>query len=402
MKFIVMSDLHLSKKPWQVRKALNMGKGADAVLLAGDLTNDGTPEQLQLMQQCIAECLPDTPVLAVTGNHDCPHQPSPMIRRGICDFPALQDWLLGRQPYPFCLDDSGAWAVRMGDIEVIGLNCVWHWRRFKFQDGAQLDWLQNQLNASDAPWHIILCHAPLLAHNPKRSDTKPYLSRDEKLQSIIDAHRNIIFISGHTHVSMENMFGCVEYDRARNNYYINDGSVRPTTLLDDQGRAVGNPAEGNVVEIDFYDDRPEITGISVETGRPLSGTIWGDGNWDGPVTRAEVIGLLTDHYPKAAETFLQRENYTSSWGGMFFALNVGWDHLGRYGILAEFTLLHPEQRFFRIHRFLTMMDAAKDRYIQAHPDQEQTAQVLYDTLCSNLTEREKQFHEEQKGTNTND
>ena len=129
MKFIVMSDLHLSKKPWQVQKALNMGKGADAVLLVGDLTNDGTPEQLQLMQQCIEACLPDTPVLAVTGNHDCPHQPSPMIRRGICDFPALQDWLLKRQPFPCVLDDSGAWAVRMGDIEVIGLNCVWHWRR---------------------------------------------------------------------------------------------------------------------------------------------------------------------------------------------------------------------------------------------------------------------------------
>ena len=49
MKFIVMSDLHLSKKPWQVRKALNMGKGADAVLLAGDLTNDGSVRPTTLL-----------------------------------------------------------------------------------------------------------------------------------------------------------------------------------------------------------------------------------------------------------------------------------------------------------------------------------------------------------------
>ena len=41
-----MSDLHLSKKPWQVRKALKMGENAHMVLLVGDLTNDGTPEQL--------------------------------------------------------------------------------------------------------------------------------------------------------------------------------------------------------------------------------------------------------------------------------------------------------------------------------------------------------------------
>lgn len=49
MKIIAMSDLHLSKKPWQVRKALKMADGADLVLLAGDLVNDGVPEQFELM-----------------------------------------------------------------------------------------------------------------------------------------------------------------------------------------------------------------------------------------------------------------------------------------------------------------------------------------------------------------
>ncbi len=70
MKIIAMSDLHLSKKPWQVRKALSMAR--DAVLLVGDLVNDGTPEQFELMHQCISEVLPNTPVLAVAGNHDFP------------------------------------------------------------------------------------------------------------------------------------------------------------------------------------------------------------------------------------------------------------------------------------------------------------------------------------------
>ena len=88
VRFVIMSDLHLSKKPWQVRRALRMGAGADGVLLVGDLTNDGTPAQMVLMQQCIADCLPDTPVFAVAGNHDYPYQPSPMIREGMCDYPA--------------------------------------------------------------------------------------------------------------------------------------------------------------------------------------------------------------------------------------------------------------------------------------------------------------------------
>ena len=53
MRLMVMSDLHLSKKPWQVRCALKMGMDADAVLLVGDLTNDGTPEQMELMQSIV-------------------------------------------------------------------------------------------------------------------------------------------------------------------------------------------------------------------------------------------------------------------------------------------------------------------------------------------------------------
>ena len=271
MRFLVMSDLHLSKKPWQVRKALKMGEDADAVLLAGDLTNDGTHEQISLMQQSIAEMLPDTPVLAVAGNHDYPHFPSPMIREGYCDFEALQDWFLARHPYPCVMDESGAWTIRIGDVEIIGLNCIWHWRRFKFKDGAQLNWLEKHLKNSDIRWHIILCHAPLLAHNPKRSDTKPYLSRDEKLQSIIDDNKNIIYISGHTHVSMESMVNCVEYDEAHHNLYINDGSIRPTTKLTADGLPEAEPADGNVVELLVSENQISVTGISMKTEQRIFG-----------------------------------------------------------------------------------------------------------------------------------
>ena len=270
MKIIVMSDLHLSKKPWQIRKALKMGTDADAVLLVGDLTNDGTPEQMELMYKCISEVLPDTPVLAVAGNHDYPHQPSPMIREGFCDYEALQDWLLNRQTHPHILDDSGAWAVRMGEVEIIGLNCVWHWRRFKFKDGAQLKWLEQHLNHSDAQWHIILCHAPLLAHNPKRSDTKPYLSRDDQLQRIIDGQKNIIFISGHTHVSMESPVKCVQQNENHNNIYINCGSIRPTTKLTVEGFPEAEPADGNVVELLIDEKEVVVTGISVKTGQKIA------------------------------------------------------------------------------------------------------------------------------------
>lgn len=266
MKIIAMSDLHLSRKPWQVRRAFSLAKNAELVLLAGDLVNDGTPEQFELLRQCISEVLPDVPVLAVAGNHDYPPLPSPMIREGICDYPALQDWLLARQPYPYVLDDSGAYAVRMGEIEVIGLNCVWHWRRFKFPGGDQLKWLDAHLNRSDAARHILLCHAPPGVHNPKGILRKPYLSRDEQLQKILDAHEKIIFLSGHTHLCVRSL-GCIDLDTRNHNLYFNIGSIRPTTALKQDGKAEQESAEGNLVRLVVGKYRTEFRPISMQTGR---------------------------------------------------------------------------------------------------------------------------------------
>lgn len=273
MEIIAMSDLHLSKKPWQVRRAFSLAKDAELVLIAGDLVNDGAPEQFALMQQCISELLPDTPVLAVAGNHDYPPQPSPMIREGICDYPALQDWLLARQPYPYILDDSGAYAVRIGEIEVIGLNCVWHWRRFKFVDGAQLRWLETHLDGSDAVRHIILCHAPPQAHCPKGTGLKPYLSRDEHLQKILDAHRNIIFLSGHTHICVRSP-GCLDLDAGHNNLYFNIGSIRPTTVPQQDANAEPESAEGNLVRLVVEKHLTEFLPISMQTGQTFMHRIY--------------------------------------------------------------------------------------------------------------------------------
>lgn len=266
MRVIAMSDLHLSKKPWQVRKALKMAADADAILLAGDLVNDGTPEQIELMHQCISELLPEKTVLAVAGNHDYPCNPLPIVRDGIWDYPALEEWLLQRQPHTFALDSSGAWAVQMSEVDIIGLNCVSHWRRFKFQDGAQLRWLAQYLSQSKAQWHIVICHAPLSTHNSKCNKTKPYLSRDKQLQSILDDNDHIIFISGHTHVSMKSPVSCVELDVGRGNIYISDGSIRPTTLLRKDGKPEMRPEDGNIVELLLDTNHVVINSYSTATG----------------------------------------------------------------------------------------------------------------------------------------
>ena len=90
---------------------------------------------------------------------------------------------------------------------MIGLNPIYHQKQFFFQDkGKQLTFLEEKLKKSACNYHIVMCHPPLIAHNPQRTpDMAPYIVReqDARLQRIIDQNKNVIFLSGHTHVVPE-------------------------------------------------------------------------------------------------------------------------------------------------------------------------------------------------------
>jgi len=273
LRFMVLTDLHLSAKPWAVRKALMTAATADCILLAGDMTNDGTPEQMAEFYRCVTDILPDKPVFAVTGNHDFPHDPIPQVLEGVCNYYTLQDALLrnaARLGWNVEMDVSGAYAAVHGDTEVIGLNAASHWRRFVFRDGEQLMWLERHLENSTAKRHILLCHAPLFRHIPMRSSaTQPYLSRDKELQRIVDKYKNIIFISGHTHYSLNCLSGCIEQDE-HGNIHINAGSIRPTILKAEDVLCPAEWTDGNVAELKMDADTAEITGFSVKDEKFIS------------------------------------------------------------------------------------------------------------------------------------
>lgn len=273
-RYLVMTDLHLSNKPWHVRKALMMGADYDAVLITGDLTNDGTQEQLERFWENLQELLPDTPVFAVTGNHDYPRNPLPCIPEGICEYPHLQQALLARvtaMGIPYYQDNSGAYAAMMGDTAIIGLNAATHWRRFKFPDNTQLEFLEKYLKDSSAKQHLILCHAPLANHRPyKEKGEAPYLSRDKELQRILtESGKPFVFLSGHTHVSMNCRQGCVDWDDL-GNLYLNAGSIRPTTLKPDELLQPESWTEGNVAELLIGENQITVTGISMKTGQRIA------------------------------------------------------------------------------------------------------------------------------------
>ena len=272
--FGVLSDLHMSAKPGRTARALGLLADTACVLLPGDLTNDGLPEQFLRLHDCIEARLPGVPALAVTGNHDYPVRPLPLVRTGPDDYPAFQDWLLRRAAalgVAVAADESGAWRARLGDVEVFGLNAAAHWRRFVFPGGAQLDWLEAALADAAAARRIVLCHAPLLAHNPqRRAGEAAYLSRDARLQEILDARGGVVFLSGHTHISPQSMDACATFDAARGNVYYNDGSVVATDLHTLEPLASRDWKDGCVTRLTVAADGVELAAVGVSSGKRLA------------------------------------------------------------------------------------------------------------------------------------
>ena len=263
--FSLMSDLHLSGKPGKILRALN-AVNSD-ILIAGDLVNDGYANQFQLFQKCIEETAADKRILSVTGNHDQLLKAKDTAES--FGYDAFQEYLFtraGNMGYQFQKDISNAYAVCQNNIDIIGLQCVSVNRKFGFS-AETLTWLQAHLeHTKDLKWHIILCHAPLLAHNPHRNDGAAYYHGNDILQGILDNYTHIIFVSGHTHFSPNTRQGNVEYLPDRHTIYIDAGSIVPTELTGEPLM----PAEwhdGVIAELVFWDSIVEIKYHSIHTGK---------------------------------------------------------------------------------------------------------------------------------------
>ena len=164
-------------------------------------------------------------------------------------------------------EDSLAYSVQIRNIDLIGLQSVISGRKFLFPEGRQILWLENHLKTtSNSSWHLILCHAPLLAHNPNRSTGNPYLSKNKLLQEIIDNNEKIMFLSGHTHVSPNILKGNGEFDNVHKNIYLDCGSVVATDTSGYEGLMSLDWNEGCVTELSITENEVEICMNSIKTG----------------------------------------------------------------------------------------------------------------------------------------
>ena len=274
--FSILTDLHLASKPWMVRRALKAAEG-DIILLLGDSTNDGLSEQFNQFQGCIAETVSNKSVFCVPGNHDVTHlKKIDDADDGLANYAFFQRNLLamhGNHNLNVEFDENSlAYTVEVDDLDLIALQCVGSGRQFRFPEGRQLDWLERHLEERiDAQWHIMLCHAPLLAHNPKRNSGTPYLDKNKRLQEIVDRYGKIIFLSGHTHMSPNGLKGNGQYDGKHQNIYLDCGSVVPTDTTDGEVELMAPDwKDGVKTELSVSGNTVEICMQSISSGMKFS------------------------------------------------------------------------------------------------------------------------------------
>lgn len=253
MRIGVVSDLHLFNKTVNIERALSKLNHTDCLLIVGDIADRADEKQYDIFLNLFYERFLDIPVYCVSGNHDNPARDDTSYRQF--------ERKLNRE-YPSIVDGCGAFYKYINEyVDLVGLNPLYHQKQFFFSDrGQQLAFLQEKLNTSSCKYHIVMCHPPLIAHNPQRTvDMASYIvaEQDTRLQSILDKNKNVIFLSGHTHVSPT-----IEFDVTYGNLYINGGSVCPTTVKGtDKATQQGNVT---LLEISESDITVIIKGIHSE------------------------------------------------------------------------------------------------------------------------------------------
>lgn len=251
MKIAVLSDLQLYRKPDRLLCALRAAAGTDALLLAGDLADRAQREQYELLLHHLRQELGSLPVYCVSGNHDNP-------ARNDTEYRAFEAAIM---PGNAARHENGAfYALLAPQTDLLGLNPAYHQKQFFFPEkGSQLAFAEERLAASPAQVHLLLCHPPLIAHNPQRTAAmQPYLTaeQDRRLQNLMDAHRRCILLSGHTHCAPT-----VEWDAQRCNLYLNCGSICPTDL---PGAGV---QQGNITLLELTEGQIRVQIAGIHTGK---------------------------------------------------------------------------------------------------------------------------------------
>jgi predicted MPP superfamily phosphohydrolase len=207
LNFVVMSDAHISGASpsnyylTNLKKAFwDVGcysKPVSAILIAGDLTENGTETQYQALTDAI-KCSPAQNLLLTMGNHDAGRdlvggyseafnrfnrfcwQYSTKLQNA--SHPYYDRWINGYHFIVLCTERAE--------------------KDQAYLSAAQLAWFERKIaeNAQDRKPIFVMCHQALNDTHPRTDSAAEQLgAQSEAVKKIISRYPQTIYLSGHTH-----------------------------------------------------------------------------------------------------------------------------------------------------------------------------------------------------------
>lgn len=176
MRLLLITDLHGALHT--ISSIARRAGSCDALLLGGDITHFGSPDEAQQIVEAARRFAPQ--VLAVAGNCDSAAIERRLIECGVSVF--------GR-------------ARRLGDWAVHGVSAMPPWRGTMYelseqQIAAALE--AGALEAADAPRRLVLSHAPPRDTTLDRTREGRHVG-SQALRSFIERSRPSLVVCGHIH-----------------------------------------------------------------------------------------------------------------------------------------------------------------------------------------------------------
>ncbi|MBV1852776.1 metallophosphoesterase [Catellatospora tritici] len=187
-----VSDTHFDGRERSAARAAKvmaylaaLRRPADLVLVTGDITDNGLPEEYEQARETLSAV---SPLVTLPGNHD--------------DRAAFREFLLGQPPSDAPLNrtvQAGAAILALCDSTIPGRD-----------DGVlapeTLDWLRTVLaDAAGAPVLIAFHHPPAVLHEPFIDSLRQFDA--QPLADLVAGYPNVIaLLSGHAHTAATTVF----------------------------------------------------------------------------------------------------------------------------------------------------------------------------------------------------
>jgi len=178
----VDSDIQLQKAiDWLLSDQLSV----DAVVISGDLTQDGLVEEYQHLRQLLTPLANQMPIYLALGNHD-----------------HLENFMQVFSDYPGIVQasaqDALQYRVKIGDYQFLILDSLEVGNDQGHLNPNRLDWLNQQLQRTTDKTVIVIHHPMIDIGNPLMDDMHVFES--EAFGQIVEQHQHIeLILCRHIH-----------------------------------------------------------------------------------------------------------------------------------------------------------------------------------------------------------